>query len=238
MKQNLALVALFAIAALVYFRPVISRSLSSSTPDQANESSEATSEPANTAALGREQSGQKSTSSYNSASMGSEDRSAQGTRDATSQQRAQSKAPLPSELPTNGNWSAYRKRWPVSKPRSNVATEPRQPPRIPTRIAFRALWYLGADPQAEDIWAKAINDPNSPPGVRSDLIIDMIDEGYTDNSHPGPADLPLIQRRLEILERHAPYAMDEVNRKAFEEAYQDMLKLYLRVSGQSWGKNG
>jgi hypothetical protein len=64
----------------------------------------------------------------------------------------------------------------------------------------------------------------------------MIDEGYTDNSHPGPADLPLIQRRLEILERHAPYAMDEVNRKAFEEAYQDMLKLYLRVSGQSWGK--
>ena len=64
----------------------------------------------------------------------------------------------------------------------------------------------------------------------------MEDEGYTDNSRPGPADLPLIIRRLEILERHAPYAMDEVNRQAFEEVYAVMLQHYLRLSGKAWKK--
>jgi hypothetical protein len=70
-----------------------------------------------------------------------------------------------------------------------------------------------------------------PEEVRSDLIVDMIDEGYTDNSHPTKADLPVILARLEILERHAPYAMDQVNAAAFEEAYRTMLQLYIRLGG-------
>jgi hypothetical protein len=103
---------------------------------------------------------------------------------------------------------------------------------VPVRLAFRALWYLGVDPEAEKTWSRAINDPNMPPGVRSDLIVDMIDEGYTDNDHPTKADLPVIRARLEILERYAPYAMDRVNAEAFAEAYRTMLELYIRLGGE------
>ena len=90
---------------------------------------------------------------------------------------------------------------------------------------------------------RAINDPNMPPGVRSDLIEDLNDEGYSDNSNPTKEDLPLIIARLEILERLAPYAMDEVNAAAFEEAYKDLLEMYVRLGGkprpdQAGGRQG
>ncbi len=124
--------------------------------------------------------------------------------------------------------------WPVKAPSTkrggeNVPGEP----SVPVRLAFRALWYLGTDPAAEVTWSRAINDANHPEGVRSDLIVDMIDEGYTDNDRPGLADLALIRRRLEILERYAPHAMDEINAQAFEEAYRTLLALYLRLGGEA-----
>ena len=125
-----------------------------------------------------------------------------------------------------------RSAWPSARrARSAPGAAPAAEPAVPTTIAFRALWYLGTDPEAEKTWVRAINDLNTPPGVRSDLIVDMIDEGYTDNNRPGKADLPVILARLEILERHAPYAIDEVNAKAFAEAYRTMLDLYVRLGG-------
>jgi hypothetical protein len=95
-----------------------------------------------------------------------------------------------------------------------AATAAAATPVVPARIAFRALWYLGTDPEAEITWRRAIDDPAHPPGVRSDLIVDMIDEGYTDNSHPTKDDLPVILARLELIERYAPYAIDRVNAEA------------------------
>ncbi|MBK8975007.1 MAG: hypothetical protein IPM29_03705 [Planctomycetes bacterium] len=140
-----------------------------------------------------------------------------------------------------GVWSVHSSvdrgglQWPVTRVRQAAhatgATTANVEPEVPVRIAFRALWYLGVDPEAERTWSRAINDPNSPPGVRSDLIVDMVDEGYSDNSHPTAVDLPTILARLEILERHAPYAMDEVNRVAFENAYGSLLEMYRRLGG-------
>jgi hypothetical protein len=131
--------------------------------------------------------------------------------------------------------------WPITWPvaRSSAAAAGRAnaagpaEPSVPVRIAFRALWYLGVDPAAESTWSRAINDPSLPDGVRSDLIVDMIDEGYTDNSRPTAADLPTILARLEIVERHAPHAMDDVNRDAFEEAYRHLLDMYVRLGGRA-----
>ncbi|MCA8970580.1 MAG: hypothetical protein KDC95_12375 [Planctomycetes bacterium] len=124
--------------------------------------------------------------------------------------------------------------WPV---RSTSGTTPATAGRgganpdvsVPTKIAFRALWYLGTDPEAEKTWLRAINDRNQPPGVRSDLIIDMVDEGYSDNDHPSEVDLPIIKSRLELIERYAPFAIDDVNKRAFEVAYRELLELYLRL---------
>jgi hypothetical protein len=109
---------------------------------------------------------------------------------------------------------------------------------VSARLAFRALWYLGVDPEAERTWAQAINDPHHPEGVRSDLIADMVDEGYTDNDHPTKDDLPLIAARLDILERHAPFARDDVNRRAFEQAYKGLLATYVRLGGLPRGVAG
>lgn len=122
--------------------------------------------------------------------------------------------------------------WPAARARSTAkgSAVSGGEPAVPVRLAFRALWYLGVDPEAERTWSRAINDPSSPPGVRSDLLVDMIDEGYTDNSHPTKADLPLIRARLELIERLAPYAMDQVNADAFEEAYKDLLAMYVRLT--------
>jgi hypothetical protein len=120
--------------------------------------------------------------------------------------------------------------WPVPKGSATTAVSNVEP-AVPVRLAFRALWYLGVDPAAERTWIRAINDLSLPAGVRSDLIVDMIDEGYSDNSRPGVQDLPLILARLQIIERHAPYATDPVNRAAFEEIYRDLLELYIRLGG-------
>jgi hypothetical protein len=165
--------------------------------------------------------------------------------------KSEAGAPAPGAIPTQGLARAagaattdqHALAWPVGSSRadpfSGVGISGRgylDNPVVPTRLAFRALWYLGTDPEAETTWRRAINDPNTPPGVRSDLIVDMVDEGYTDNSHPTKADLPVIEARLGILERHAPYAMDEVNARAFAEAYRTLLELYIRLGGRPRGR--
>ncbi|MBK8975006.1 MAG: hypothetical protein IPM29_03700 [Planctomycetes bacterium] len=106
-------------------------------------------------------------------------------------------------------------------------------PAVAADLAFRALQYVGVDPEAERTWRRAIDDPSMPAGVRSDLIEDLNQEGYLDNSHPTREDLPLILARMQLIERLAPYAMDEVNAAAFEEAYKDLLDMYLRLGGES-----
>ncbi|MEZ5966875.1 MAG: hypothetical protein R3F56_23750 [Planctomycetota bacterium] len=98
-------------------------------------------------------------------------------------------------------------------------------------LAFQALALVGVDPAAEKTWRRAIDDPNTPANVRSDLIEDLNQEGYTDNSHPTQVDLPLILARLELIERLEPLATDEVNRAAFQEAHKDLLEMYVRLGG-------
>ncbi len=125
-----------------------------------------------------------------------------------------------------------RTTWPTAAARQGTANAtPTGTPIVSAEVAFRALWYVGVDPEAEKTWMTAINDLNLPPDVRSDLIEDLNDEGYTDNSNPTKADLPLILARLELIERISAHAIDEVNAKAFEEAYKDLLELYVRLGG-------
>lgn len=124
--------------------------------------------------------------------------------------------------------------WPVVRQgdASPVDAAAKGEPAVTKELAFRALALVGVDPEAEKTWLRAIDDPNLPDGVRSDLIEDLNQEGYTDNSHPTKADLPLILARLELIERLAPLAKDEVNASAFEEAYKDLLEMYVRLGGE------
>jgi hypothetical protein len=123
--------------------------------------------------------------------------------------------------------------WPVRTGRTaGAAAVGTAEPAVPVELAFKALQYVGVDPEAEKTWQRAIDDPNMPAGVRSDLIEDLNQEGYADNSHPTKSDLPLIRARLELIERLAPLAKDAVNAAAFAEAYKDLLEMYVRLGGE------
>ena len=89
-------------------------------------------------------------------------------------------------------------------------------------MARAALGFVGTDPEAEQYWIAAINDPNLSTQERQDLIEDLNEDGLSDPKHPGPQDVPLILNRIQLIEELAPYAMDQVNADAFAEAYKDL----------------
>jgi hypothetical protein len=107
-----------------------------------------------------------------------------------------------------------------------------QQPVVPLNVARAALDYVGADPDAEQVWAYAINDPNLSPSDRSNLIQGLNETGFEDPQNVTPNDLPLIVRRLELIEALAPDAMDESNAAAFAEAYKDLSALYTHAASQ------
>ena len=68
-----------------------------------------------------------------------------------------------------------------------------------------ALSLVGVDLDAEMYWFDAILDPSLPTSERQDLIDDLNEEGLPDPHHPTMDDLPLILRRIEILEALIPF---------------------------------
>ena len=96
-------------------------------------------------------------------------------------------------------------------------------PQDPT--AREALSFVGADPDANEYWLGAINNPNLPANERQNLIEDLNEDGLSDPQNPGPEDLPLILNRIQLIEELAPNAMDQVNADAFAEAYKDLVNM-------------
>ena len=96
-----------------------------------------------------------------------------------------------------------------------------------------ALGFVGADPQAEELWYAAINDPNMPANARQDLIEDLNEEGFADPRNVTEDDLPLIYSRLALIEQVASDAMDDVNAAAFAEAYKDLVNMVFRLEQEA-----
>ena len=124
----------------------------------------------------------------------------------------------------------------ISTPPLAAATPPLQPgsKKAPLQdpLARVALSLTGADPDAEEIWVEAINNPDLPAKERQDLIEDLNEEGFSDPKNLTPEDVPLILSRLALIEEHAPKAMDEVNYAAFMEAYKDLVNMLARLTRQ------
>ncbi len=100
---------------------------------------------------------------------------------------------------------------------------------LPEVLARAALRLVGKDAAAEELWTEAINDLTLPEHARSDLIEDLNDEGFSDPDHLTASDLPLVVERLRIIERLAPRAADDVNAAAFEEAYKDLVGMWVHL---------
>lgn len=93
--------------------------------------------------------------------------------------------------------------------------------------AREALRLVGADVKAEEYWLKAINNPNLPAKEREDLIEDLNEVGYADPKHLTANDLPLILKRIAIVEKLE--AMDDVNAAAIKEALKDLTHMRDRL---------
>jgi hypothetical protein len=102
-------------------------------------------------------------------------------------------------------------------------------PIIAHDLAREALAGVGVDPNAEEIWKTAINDPAMSAHQRSDLIEDLNESGFEDPSNVQPHELPIVLNRLALIEDLAPSAMDDVNADAFAEAYKDLKKIAERL---------
>ncbi|HEY0549973.1 MAG TPA: hypothetical protein VGF13_10255 [Verrucomicrobiae bacterium] len=96
-------------------------------------------------------------------------------------------------------------------------------------LARLALNFVGADPQANEFYQKAINDLNLPKDDRKNLIEDLNQDGFVNKKNLDATDLPLINNRIALIEQLAPTATDPINVAAFKEAYKDLLKMRERI---------
>lgn len=115
---------------------------------------------------------------------------------------------------------------PLMTPNSGAKAKP----ALLDPLAREALALVGLEPEAEDYWFAAINDPTLPAHERQDLIEDLNEDGISDPDHPTLEDLPLILSRLELVELLGPYAMDQVNADAFAEAHKDLVNLFNQLT--------
>jgi hypothetical protein len=106
-------------------------------------------------------------------------------------------------------------------------------PIVPKEVARAALGFVGEDPDAEELWYDAINDPNRPADERKDLIEDLNEDGFPDPKNLTEDDIPLILSRLQLIEEVAPDAADDVNEAAFAEAYKDLVNMLAKAQGQN-----
>ena len=104
-------------------------------------------------------------------------------------------------------------------------------PQTKERRARIALGMIGHDPDADEVWIRLINDPSLSANARSNLIEDLNEDGLS-YRNLRLDDLPVIKYRIQLIEELAPYAMDEVNADAFQEAHKDLVNMANRLARQ------
>jgi hypothetical protein len=105
-------------------------------------------------------------------------------------------------------------------------------PVVKEKRARAALALIGHDPEADKVWIQTINDPSVLADARSNLIEDLNEDGFPDPDNPTLDDLPMIEYRIDLIDDHAPYAMDKTNADAFQEARKDLVNMANRFGRQ------
>ncbi len=98
-------------------------------------------------------------------------------------------------------------------------------------LARQALAQVGVSPEADQYWTAAINDLSLTNDQRRELIEDLNDTGLP--KKPTQADLPLIARRIQIIDQLSPTAIDPINAAAFQEARKDLMNFYNKLTQPS-----
>ena len=117
-----------------------------------------------------------------------------------------------------------------------IAGQAYQDPRVKDpdareSLARVGLAYVGADPQAQQMWHASIFDPTLTPAQRKELVLDLDQDGLQNDKTPTPADLPIVANRLALTRAYLQqdYVQnDPALTKAFLEANKDLQKLLER----------
>lgn len=142
---------------------------------------------------------------------------------------------------TAPTWRATPRRASAPAGEASSTPEPSPSPTADTaeieREAREALPRVGANTNATNTWLEAINNPEVPAATRAALIGGLADEGFSDADNPGEADLPLIQARMQLVERIAPQAIDNTNTTAFNEVYRALQQFAERLAQDNNNNN-
>jgi len=112
-----------------------------------------------------------------------------------------------------------------------AAAEPDEDdPKAKAKRARAALAMIGYDPAADAVYIQLINDPTVSANDRHNLIEDLNEDGFPDPDNPTVDDLPMIEYRIDLIDDHAPYAMDKTNADAFKEARKDLVNMVNRLT--------
>jgi len=111
------------------------------------------------------------------------------------------------------------------------APQRRQQAELQDPVARAALSLVGIDPDADEIWVDAINNPALNPKELEDLIEDLNEEGFEDPKNLRDDELELVWRRLVLVEEHFPLP-DDVRYPHFLEVYKDLHNMLARGTGQ------
>jgi hypothetical protein len=97
-------------------------------------------------------------------------------------------------------------------------------------LAQMALTYVGKSEKADTLFFKAINGSALNRDTRRNLIEDLNQNGFADPKNLSSADLPLIQKRLALIDASLPNAADPVDAEAFREARKDLLAMKAKLT--------
>ncbi|MEK7951516.1 hypothetical protein [Luteolibacter soli] len=100
-------------------------------------------------------------------------------------------------------------------------------------LARLALSYVGANPQALELYHTALLDPSITPDQKHDLVEDLNQDGIIDRKNPTPDDLQVIAKRYELTQAYLqePYVQgDKTLNAAFHEADKDLRNMLDRAA--------
>ena len=100
-------------------------------------------------------------------------------------------------------------------------------------LARVALSYVGANPQALDLFHTAVLDPALLPDQKRNLVEDLNQDGISNRKAPTPEDLQVITKRYELTQAYLQqdYVQnDNLLNAAFREADKDLRKMLERAA--------
>jgi len=100
-------------------------------------------------------------------------------------------------------------------------------------LARVALSYVGANPQAVELFHTAVLDPSLLPDQKRNLVEDLNEDGISNRRAPTPEDLQIIAKRYELIQAYLQQEYvqnDNLLSAAFREADKDLRKMLERAA--------